>query len=110
MAARDFAAGLRLDANAAAREVAREEAREAKPQPPSMARGVMDMGPTAQREQDHYVRIHKFNFTELAMRRLAQEKLHKEEGIERNNAAGVGSGHSKKLLAKKLIANGKKMH
>lgn len=56
------------------------------------------------------MRIHKFNFTELAMRRLAADKLHKEEeGIERNNAAGVGSGHSKKLLAKKLIANGKKM-
>lgn len=106
MASRDFAAGLRLDASAA------------REQPRSMAPGVMDMGSSAAREQEHYVRIHKFNFTELAMRRLAADKLTKkaartEGGLERNNAAGSGggqgSGHSKKLLAKKLLISGKKM-
>ena len=106
MASRDFAAGLRLDASASA----------AREQPRSMTPGVMDMGSSAAREQEHYVRIHKFNFTELAMRRLAADKLSQraaqtEEGLERNNAAGggEGSGHSKKLLAKKLLVSGKKM-
>merc|ERR1719162_521499 len=76
----------------------------------------MDMGSSAAREQEHYVRIHKLNFTELAMRRLAADKLSKraaqtEGGLERNNAAGSGQGlgHSKKLLAKKLLVSGKKM-
>merc|ERR1719157_107648 len=107
MASRDFAAGLRLDASAAG---------SSREQPRSMTPGVMDMGSSAAREQEHYVRIHKFNFTELAMRRLAADKLSKraaqtEGGLERNNAAGSGqgSGHSKKLLAKKLLVSGKKM-
>jgi hypothetical protein len=102
MASRDFAAGLRLDARSAGREQL----------PPSMTPGVMDMGSSAAREQEHYVRIHKFNFTELAMRRLAADKekkglASKEEGLERNSPRA--SGHPKKVLAKKLLVSGKKM-
>merc|ERR1719345_717021 len=110
MASRDFAAGLRLDASGAggAGSLAAREPSAAR----SMTAGVMDMGSSTAREQEHYVRIHKFNFTELAMRRLAADKLakninQKEEGLERN--VGSRTGGAKKLLAKKLLVSAKKM-